>query len=495
MRKTGDELEPHRIGANWTAGRGAVFSAHDPATGEEVWRGRAATDEQVDEAVAAARAAFRDWREAGFERRLAVAETFASALERNREELARLISLEVGKPLWESRTEVASMIAKMPIAAEAYRRRCAEESRTVGDAVSWTRFRPHGVVAVFGPFNFPGHIANGHIVPALLAGNTVVFKPSERAPGVAVRTVRIWDEAGLPAGVLNLVQGAAPTGGALSSHPGIDGLFFTGSHATGLTLHRLFAEAPEKILALEMGGNNPLLVFDPEDAAAAALVVVQSAYLTAGQRCTCARRLIIPDTRAGDDLLATLRELVGRIRVGAFTEAPEPFMGPVISPAAAEAVCRAQEDLVRRGAVPLVEARALRNGTGLLSPGLLDVTGVAQREDREIFGPLLQVIRVPDFAAALAEANRTRFGLAAGLISRRAELWEQFRREVRAGVLNWNQQLTGASSRAPFGGLGQSGNHRPSGYLAADYCAAPIATMERTNLEPPGTLPTGFEPQ
>lgn len=485
----------HLIGPDWVAGQGHEIASLDPATGRKVWSGRAATEGQVDDAVAAAKEAFAGWRDLGFGKRLETAEHFAHLLEENRNELARLISLEVGKPLWESHSEVTSMVAKAAISAEAFRQRCAEESRAAGEATSRTTFRPHGVVAVFGPFNFPGHIANGHIVPALLAGNVVVFKPSEQAPAVARMMIELWRESRLPPGVLNLLQGAAPVGEALASHPDLDGLFFTGSHRTGMALHRLFADNPGKILALEMGGNNPLLVFDPGNLEATALLIIQSAYLTAGQRCTCARRLVISDTSEGDAILDALIAMMERIRVGVWTDTPEPFMGPVISLDSLDRVLAAQAKLVKKGGVFLVEAERLRPGTCLVSPGLVDVTAIGDREDEEIFGPLLQVVRVPDFSAGLAEANRTRFGLAAGLVTRDRKLWEEFRREVRAGVINWNQQLTGASSRAPFGGVGQSGNHRPSGFFAADYCSCPTAIMEREEIPPPRQFPPGFEAQ
>lgn len=486
----------HLLGSDWVAGLGTEFRSFNPATGEAIWHGREAEESQVEAAVRAARDAFPDWRRRDFDERAAIIRQFATELESHREELAHLISSEVGKPLWESRTEVDAMIAKAEISIEAYQRRCAAESRAAGEAVSWTRFRPHGVVAVFGPFNFPGHIANGHILPALLAGNTVVFKPSELAPATACRTVELWLEAGLPAGVLNLVQGGPATGEALAKQHGIDGLFFTGSHRTGLALHRQFGVHPEKILALEMGGNNPLLVFEPGDIEAAAVATIQSAFLTAGQRCTCARRLILPPGGDSEKFLDELCRRTESIRVGAFTDDPEPFMGPLICAGAADRVLAARDAWVANGGRELVKCTRLAPQDGaFVSPGIVDVTDLSPREDQEIFGPLLQVIRVADFPAAIEEANRTRFGLAAGLISRRRDLWEQFSIEVRAGVIHWNQQLTGASSRAPFGGLGQSGNHRPSGYLAADYCSVPIATMERDELSLPPTVPPGLEPR
>jgi succinylglutamic semialdehyde dehydrogenase len=476
------------VGGAWVAGRGDAFSSTDPCTGAEAWSGTAASAGDVDDAVAAARAAFPGWARLGAAARAEVLAAFAARLDADPEPIREWISREVGKPPWEARAEVGLMSAKVGISVEAHAARAGEFA--AGPAV--TRFRPHGVVAVFGPFNYPGHLPNGHIVPALLAGNTVVFKPSELAPGVAEATARAWCAAGLPDGVLNLVQGGRATGEALAGHDGIDGLFLTGSVRTGLAIHRQLAGRPDRILALEMGGNNPLVVHDVADVRAAAYATVQSAYLTAGQRCSCARRLVVPQGAGGDAFVDALVAMIGGITVGTPQDDPEPFMGPVITAATATALLAAQADLVARGGVPLVQMRSLKPGTGLLCPGLVDVTTVADRADEELFGPLLQLVRVPDADAALAEANRTAFGLAAGLISDDASLYARFREEVRAGVVNWNHQLTGASSRAPFGGVGLSGNHRPSAYFAADYSSYPVASMEAERVAIPEATPPGL---
>lgn len=467
-----------------------IFSSVNPATGETVWTGEAATAADVDAAIAKARVAFQRWSRRPFAEREAHLRAFARELESRQTELAESICLEVGKPRWEALTEVRSMITKVDFAIAGYAQRTAE----FGGGPAVTRFRPHGVCAVLGPFNFPGHLPNGHIVPALLAGNTVVFKPSDYTPLVAERTLAVWRAAGLPEGVLTIVQGARETGAALAQHPGIDGLFFTGSARTGQWLAAHFASTPEKILALELGGNNPLVVWNTRDLHAAALIVAQSAYLTAGQRCTCARRLIIADSDDGDALLQQLRERIGRIRVGPFTDGPEPFCGPVISSRAADEIIAAQSRLAEGGAHLLVEAKRMKSGSGLISSGLVDVTPMSHPPaDEEIFGPLLQVIRVANFKAALTTANATRYGLAAGLISDDAALYSEFRDTVRAGIINWNQSLTGASGAAPFGGIGRSGNHRPSGLFAADYCAYPVASIEVPELKPPSPLPPGLE--
>ena len=480
------------INGRWVDGAGPSFASHDPATGSIVWEGTSATGSDIDAAVCAARGALESWIDLGTETRISHLLQFGEQLKSHRAELSEMISRETGKPRWESLTEVDSMIGKVPVSIEAFNERRRPTERETGGVVAATRFKPHGVVAVFGPFNFPGHLPNGHIVPALLAGNTLAFKPSELTPGVAHETVELWEAAGLPAGVLNLVQGGRETGAALASHPNIDGLFFTGSAAVGKVLSRSLADHPDKILALEMGGNNPLIVHEVANVDAAAYATIQSAFLTAGQRCTCARRLIVPEGNAGDAFIDRLRDLTSRIRIGRYTDEPEPFMGPVISSAAANSLLLAQSKLQGQGGRTMLEMRRLGAAGAMLSPGLIDVTEIRERPDVEIFGPLLQIIRVPDFFAAITEANNTAFGLAAGLLSDNRALYEQFFRRIRAGVVNWNRPTTGASGSLPFGGVGLSGNHRPSGFYAADYCSYPVASMEEAKLTVPSKLATGL---
>ncbi|KIV62769.1 Succinylglutamic semialdehyde dehydrogenase [Pseudomonas sp. FeS53a] len=484
-------MSTHYIAGAWQAGQGEAFDSLNPVTQESVWSGQGASAEQVEAAVAAARAAFPAWARLSLDARIAVLERFAATLKTRADELARCIGEETGKPLWESATEVTSMVNKVAISIQSYRERTGEKSGPLADATAVLRHKPHGVVAVFGPYNFPGHLPNGHIVPALLAGNAVVFKPSELTPKVAELTVQCWIEAGLPAGVLNLVQGGRETGVALAGNPGIDGLFFTGSSRTGNLLHQQFAGRPDKILALEMGGNNPLVVDEVADVDAAVYTIIQSAFISAGQRCTCARRLLVPAGAWGDALLARLVAVAASIQVGAFDAQPAPFMGSVISLDAARHLLKAQEHLIAQGATPLLAMSQPLETAALLTPGILDVTAVDERPDEEFFGPLLQVIRYDGFEAAMAEANATQYGLAAGLLSDSRELYQRFFIESRAGIVNWNKQLTGAASSAPFGGVGASGNHRASAYYAADYCAYPVASLESETLALPATLTPG----
>ena len=484
-------MNTHYIAGQWQPGQGESLQSLDPVSQAVLWQGRGATAAQVDAAVASARGAFSLWAAHSLDGRIAVLERFAACLKSRADEVGRAIGEETGKPLWEAATEVNSMVGKVAISIQSYRERTGEKSGPLGDATAVLRHKPHGVVAVFGPYNFPGHLPNGHIVPALLAGNCVLFKPSELTPKVAELTVQCWIEAGLPEGVLSLLQGGRETGVALAGHPGIDGLFFTGSSRTGNLLHAQFAGRPDKILALEMGGNNPLIVDQVADVDAAVYTIVQSAFISAGQRCTCARRLLVPQGEWGDALLARLVQVVGQIKVGRFDEQPAPFMGSVISLQAAAQLMQAQQDLLAGGATALLAMTQPQEGAALLTPGILDVTAVGERPDEEFFGPLLQVIRYDSFEAAIAEANATAYGLAAGLLSDSRARFEQFWLHSRAGIVNWNKQLTGAASTAPFGGIGASGNHRASAYYAADYCAYPVAGLESESLALPATLTPG----
>ena len=459
----------------------ADLQSFEPATGALLW---SAPLGDVDLEVARARSAENAWARQSPTFRAETLRRFANVVRAKSAALADLIARETGKPLWEAETEVGSVIAKVDISIRAYNERTPKRSQDGDMGLRQVlRHRAHGVLAVLGPYNFPAHLPNGHIVPALLAGNAIVFKPSEQTPATAAMLVDCYHEAGVPADVVRLLVGGADEGRALAAHPGIDGLLFTGSARTGVALNRQFADDPGRMLALEMGGNNPMVVWDTPDLDTAARLIVQSAYLSAGQRCTAARRLIVRDG-AHQPLVEAIRQLAARIIVDHPHAEPVPFMGPVIDNRAADAMQEAAVSLVMGGGQPLIHMQRPQADRPFLTPGLIDVTQVAHRPDDELFGPLLQMIRVADFDAAIAEANATRFGLSASLIGGSPELFDQFWWGVRAGIVNWNRPTNGASSAAPFGGVGLSGNHRPSAFYAADYCAYPVASVEETNARP-----------
>lgn len=461
-------------------------------TQDILWEGKVAGENEINSAIKAAKNALPNWSYLALSEREKILNNYAAILKQKKDYLAEFISKESGKPLWESHSEVSAMIGKIQISIDAQNARCPLITISLPPGKSITRHKPLGVAAIFGPFNFPGHLPNGHIVPALLAGNTIVFKPSEHTPKVGELMVRLWEEAGLPDGVLNLIQGGPSTGKLLSRHPEIDALFFTGSWKTGRLLAEHFGRHPEKLLALEMGGNNPLVIGSITNLTAAAYLIIQSSFLTAGQRCTSARRLFIPNNPSGDSLLETLIEMTGKIKIGPYTETPEPFMGPLINLHASNHLLTIEKGLETLGGKALLPLKEMMPGTPLLSPGIIDVTSLNTEIDEEHFGPLLQVIRTDTFDQAIVEANNTTYGLAAGIFTDNPQEYEKFYKLSRAGIINWNSQTTGASSKAPFGGVGKSGNFRPSALYAADYCNYPVASIEVDTLALPQTLTPGI---
>ena len=459
----------------------------EPATGAELWRGKVG---DVDETVLRARRAWPQWAALPLAQRIELMRRFANEVRKEQDAFAELISKETGKPLWEARGEVESVVAKVEISVRAYAERTGQ--RKLDSALQGTaavRHKPHGVMAVLGPFNFPAHLPNGHIVPALIAGNAVVFKPSEKTPAVGEFLLKCFHRAGVSAAVVQLLIGGPDEGKALVAHDGIDGVLFTGSAQVGIAINRKLASTPGKIVALEMGGNNPLVLWDTPKITDAAVLIVQSAFTTAGQRCTAARRLIVKSSLY-DQAIEEVKRLTGRIIVGAPFDEPSPFMGPVIDNQAADELTESFLYLMSNGGKVLSHMKRPREGLPFVTPGLIDTTAMKERPDVELFGPLLQVIRVDDFDQAIAEANKTRFGLSASLIGGNPQEYSRFWANIRAGIVNWNRPTSGASSAAPFGGIGYSGNHRPAAFYAADYCAYPVSSTEME--QPRASVGVGF---
>ena len=451
----------------------------EPATGAELWSGEVG---DASTEVAAARAAWPAWAAHSVAFRIETLRRFANVVRSKTDEFAELIARETGKPLWEAKTEVGAVINKVEISIAAYADRTPQKKleAALGSKVA-VRHKPHGVLAVLGPFNFPAHLPNGHIVPALIAGNAVVFKPSEKTPATGAFLVDCFLAAGVPDGVVRLLIGGPEQGRALASEPGIDGLLFTGSARAGMALHKQFAEMPHKILALELGGNSPIVAWNVRDLPAAAAIIVQSAFLSAGQRCTAARRLIVEDGQEAE-LVAEITKLMDRLVVDEPLAEKQPFMGCVIDQASADQLQEQWVALMMKGGRPIRRLERKSNDAPFLTPALIDVTDAKDRPDEEMFGPVLQLIRVKDFDAAIDEANNTRFGLAASLLGASPELYDKFWANVRSGVINWNKPTNGAPSSAPFGGVGLSGNHRPAAFYAADYCAYPVTSSESETL-------------
>src|SRR6266436_4763097 len=444
---------------------------------------------QVDAAVEAARTAQRSFAAVPQSDRAQLVRRIGAVLKEREEELARAIALDVGKPLWEARTEAQACSAKAAITADEGMK-LASPFPAPGQPGAECRFRPLGVLAVLGPFNFPVHLPNGHVLPALACGNAVVLKPSEIAPHAAELYARCLAEAGVPAGVFNLVQGPGPVGAALAAHAGVDGVLFTGSWAVGQAIQRACL-GQTKLLALEMGGKNAALVLSDADLDKAVYDALFSAFVSAGQRCTAASRLIVegPPERA-DALAARIAAAARRLSIG-HPLRDGVFMGPLASdPALAKFLARSS-----KAPETVLEPRPLSPG-GLrgsyATPGVHRVrarTGSAY-EREELFGPDLAVYHAASAEEAVEIANATDYGLAASVHTASREAFERCLSRLECGVVNWNAPTVGASGRLPFGGLKRSGNHRPAGLFSSLYCAAPVAILhgeprlDRSRLAP-----------
>ena len=465
----------------------AEIISYEPATGKELWRSPVG---DVDETVDRARRAWPAWAAQPLATRIELCRRFANEVRKESDRFAELIARETGKPLWEARTEVEAVVAKVDISVTAYAERTGQKKLDSAlQGTSAVRHKPHGVMVVLGPYNFPAHLPNGHIIPALIAGNVVIFKPSEKTPAVGEFLVGCFHRAGISAAVVQLVVGGPAEGQALVAHRGIDGVLFTGSAQAGIAINKKLAGNPGKIVALEMGGNNPIVVIDTPKVSDAAVLIVQSAFTTAGQRCTAARRLIVKASMY-DPLIDELKKLTGRIIYGDPFADPAPFMGPVIDNQAADQLTESFLYFLSNGGKAIRHMQRPDDTKSFVSPAIIDTTAMKERPDVELFGPLLQVIKVDDFDQAIAEANNTRFGLSASLIGGSPQDYNRFWANVRAGIVNWNRPTNGASSKAPFGGLGLSGNHRPAAFYAADYCAYPVASTEMD--QPRASIGVGF---
>ena len=447
----------------------------EPATGAALWQG-AISD--IDACVGVARAAWPRWAMMPLSERVELARRTMRQMHAIRAELADLLARETGIPLREAHAEVDAALARVEIMIRAQSERCAQRRLDNGIAgITATRHKPHGVLAVISPCSQPLLVPMGQMFPALMLGNAVLFKPSEKAPAVGEAIVACAHRAGVPTGVLQMVVGGPEQGQALALHEDIDGLLFAGSPPVGLMLARKFAARPDRMLRLEMGGSNPIVVWDTPLIEDAALLIVQSAFLGAGQRCTSARRLIVRETLA-EPLIAAVKALADRIICGAPHDDPAPYMGPVSDVAAADGLTQSFIYLMSHGGRPIRHLARPNPDLPFLTPGIIDVTAMAQRPDVELFGPLLQVIRVQEFDEAIAVANDTQFGLAAALIGGTPQQYGQFWTQVRAGLIHWNKPTTTDLPAQPMGGVGLSGNLRAGGAYAADACAFPVASAE-----------------
>lgn len=461
----------------------------EPATGVQLWQ---APLSDVAAEVALVARGWAAWAAMPLTFRIETMRRFANSVRAAETDLADRIARETGRPLWDCHAEVGDVIARVDKAVGAFSERTGQR-RLEGALGARTalRHKPHGVLAVIGPHVLPAQVPASHIIPALIAGNGVLFKPSEKTPATGAMLVALFHDAGVPDEVLRCVIGGRDAGQALVEHPDVHGILFTGAAQTGLAIARALTDRPDRLLALEMGGNNPVIAWDTPDIESAAALIVQSAFSASGQHCLAARRLIVRDALA-EPLIGAVRALTDRLVIDHPHADPQPYMGPLIDMEAADGLTESFLYLMSNGGRPIKHMQRPFDGLPFVTPGIIDVTEMESRADMELFGPLLQLVRVETFEEAIAEANKTRFGLAAALIGGSPEQYDRFWSNARAGIVNWNRPTHALPRSSPAGGIGFSGNHRPGGQYAADNCAYPVVSTEVE--QPRASLGVGLRP-
>ncbi|MBI2604688.1 MAG: aldehyde dehydrogenase family protein [Deltaproteobacteria bacterium] len=447
---------------------------------------------QIDLAADAARAAFPAWKRAKPGDRAALLIRYRDALKKLEGKLSEVIAREVGKPLWEAKQEVAAMINKVDVTL-------SEGLRVVTDyeipsilenTFGACRFRPVGVFVVLGPFNFPGHLANGHIVPALATGNCVIFKPSEKAPAAGQIMAEAFDEAGFPNGVFNLVQGEREVGRRLAVCESVDGVLFTGSYEVGLKLKQDTIQQYWKLLALEMGGKNAAIVADDADLDWAVYETLTGAFMTAGQRCSSTSRIIVHKSLF-NAFVKKFHERAKAFSIG--HPLKNPFMGPLIDEAAVEKYLKFLGIASREGCEIIMRGKRFEaeHRGSYVTPSIClvrnnSIASVRKSvyQQTEIFGPNVAIYSYENMEEAVELANATQYGLVASAFTASREKYARISEDLKAGLINWNRSTVGASSRLPFGGIRRSGNHFPTAVSAASYCMYPVSSLEVAEPKP-----------
>jgi succinylglutamic semialdehyde dehydrogenase len=446
----------------------------------------------LDQAVNFAHQEFRKWKTTPIAERAEYLKKYQSELKKRSEEIVEIIAREAGKPLWEAKTELTAMLNKVDVTIQESMKLVSdfEIQGIMENTRGYCHYRPLGVMAVVGPFNFPGHLPNGHIIPALLTGNTVVFKPSEKTPLVGQVMAECFHAANLPPGVFNLVQGEKEVGRRLSIHEKVAGVLFTGSYEVGVRIKQDTLLQHWKVLALEMGGKNPSIVWEDADLDLALYETLVSGYVTAGQRCSATSRIIV-HRNVFDQFLNKFHNRAKAFSIGHPIE--NPFMGPLIEQGAVDRYMKFLGIAVREGCEMVMRGKPLdlKHKGNYVTPSIclvkdnsLEAAKKSVYQQTEIFGPNVAIIPVDDLDHAIQLANCTHYGLVASVFSKNRKNFEKCFDELDMGLINWNKSTVGASSRLPFGGFKKSGNHTPTALTAPLYCTAPVSSLEVADTHP-----------
>jgi acyl-CoA reductase-like NAD-dependent aldehyde dehydrogenase len=474
MATTSAKTFQNYIGGEWVdAASGETFETLTPATGEPLGSFPRSTAEDVDRAVAAAKAAYADWRLTPAPERAQVLYRFADLLTEEKEPLAELMSREMGKVIAEARGDVQEAIdMSLYMAGEGRRLFGHTTPSELRDKFQMSVRMPIGVVGVITPWNFPIAIPSWKIAPALVCGDTVVFKPAEDTPLLAERFVELLAEAGLPAGVVNVVHGFGEiVGEAIVRHPDVSVITFTGSRETGVAVTKAAADRLKHV-HLELGGKNAIIVLDDAELDLAIDGIVWSAFGTSGQRCTAASRVIV-QRGVYAELQRRLVSAAEGMRLGPGWD-PETDLGPVINREALDKIHGYTGVGNDEGAKLLTGGEVageedLGKGFFYRPTVFADVEADMRIAQEEIFGPTTALIPVDSFDEALEAANSVRYGLSSSIFTRDVNKAFRAMRDLESGITYINAGTTGAEVHLPFGGTKETGNgHREAGQAALD---------------------------
>ena len=449
----------------------------------ELWRA-GVFYEHVEKVIDSASKGFESWRKLSFEQRVQYLKKYQEIVRARKDEIAMALALEVGKPLWEAKTEAAALDSKVTVTITDSLERIKQE--TIKDVMpkidGHVVYKPLGPCFVIGPFNFPCHLANGQILAALLAGNSIIFKPSEKTIYSAQIMIECFHQAGFPDGVINFINGTGYTAGKITGDSRIRGVFFTGSKGVGLKILENTYKDLGKLVALELGGKNSTIIHHDTHIPHALPELLRACFLTTGQRCT-STSMILVHKKIEQEFISQFKALTERIKVGHPTKSQDPFMGPLIDEHAEKLYfnfCQFGKD---EGAEELISPKKLDVGYEgyYVSPSIHyakkpNLKGKFIQE--EIFGPSCFFVPYDDIEEAIAIANSTEYGLAASVFTRDPEIYKLFLRDMDSGLINLNRSTVGATAKLPFGGVKSSGNHHPAAVSMIDHCVSTVASLE-----------------
>lgn len=439
----------------------------------------------VDDIVESATKGFAYWRKIPLAQRIEHLKNYQSKLENKKDLIAEIIALETGKPLWEAQTEVSSVISKIDVTISDSLPRIDRKlySEIAPHTQGELLYKPIGPCVVIGPFNFPCHLANGQILSALISGNSIIFKPSEKTCLSGEMIIECFHEAGFPKGVINLMQGDGEAARRLITQKAVKGVFFTGSKEVGLKVIQSTHQDLSKLVSLELGGKNPAIINSDAHFDHALQEVLKGCFLTTGQRCTSTSLVFIHQDLC-DQFTEKLHLLAKKIIVDHPIEAErEPFMGPLIDERSLDEYLLFIGMAKREGLTEIMRGKALeKKWPGhYVTPSIhfsqkwLDQSHFLSSE---IFGPNCTIIPFSDIDEAIDMANRTEYGLAASVFTHDRQLFNHCLENIDAGLINLNRATIGASAKLPFGGIKNSGNYRPAAVATIDACVYQMASLQ-----------------